>query len=310
MDIKRRFIERAKERRRKRLSKEVEEMRTLDKHYLLRNSSSEETETRASSNLSTLLAASCIASTLSSIENSASSAKVNSLYDRTSTPEETQIIHPVIYKRDIYIKSRNESTMTKPKGIETRGGKHHLDEAKPTLPPFSVSGSMLCREMEKGEMSHVGTTAPQYMMSPQKPIGLPANSIMASMLFRTLEKEEHFSRAGSDGKRTDRKQYPPIPAEITSSDSRSSTGGSTVSAVTMYSISEASSDPRMMKASKDLLAILQSNNFVAFDVKPKKTLYEISTLTYHNLSSNLSSNLSNHAKKGTPPCITCIVQLL
>jgi hypothetical protein len=269
MDLKRRFVERAEERRKKRLSKEVAEMRSLDKHYLLRNASSEDTESRASSNMSTLLTASCIASSLSSIE---SSSKVNSLYDRTSTPEETQIIHPVIYKRDIYV-PLNESSMNKPRGIETRGDKHNLDEAKTNLPPFSVSGSMLCREMEKGRMHHLVTTAPQYMMSPQKPIGLPANSIMASMLFRTLEKEEQFSFAGSDGKRTDRKQYPSIPAEVTSSDSRSTTGGSTVSAITMYS-SEASSDLRMMKASKDLLAILQSNNFAAFDAKPKKTLYE------------------------------------
>lgn len=270
MDLKRRFIERAEERRKKRLSKEVAEMRSLDKHYLLRNASSEDTESRASSNMSTLLTASCIASSLSSIE---SSSKVNSLYKRTSTPEETHIIHPVIYKRDIYVNPLQESSMNKPRGNETRGDKHDVDEAKTSLRPFSVSGSMLCREMEKGRVHHVVTTAPQYTMSPQKPIGLPANSIMASMLFRTLEKEEQFSFAGSDGKRTDRKQYPSIPAEVTSSDSHSTTGGSTVSAITMYS-SEASSDLRMMKASKDLLAILQSNNFAAFDAKPKKTLYE------------------------------------
>jgi hypothetical protein len=142
------------------------------------------------------------------------------------------------------------------------------------LPPFSLAGSMLCREMGNKKILPEITEAPQSTYSPQRPIGLPANTLMASMLFRSLEEEEQFTLGGSDGQYPDKAENSSIPDVVTSSssDSRSATG-SNVSAITMYS-REANSDPRMMKASKDLLAILQSNNFADFDAKPKTTLYE------------------------------------
>jgi hypothetical protein len=150
-----------------------------------------------------------------------------------------------------------------------------FDEAKDSrLPPFSLAGSMLCREMDKKTSQGI-TKVSQRMYSPQRPIGLPVNTIMASMLFRTLEKEEQVSLGSINGQYPDKKEHSSIPDVVTSSSSDSrSTAGSTVSAITMYS-SEANSDPRMMKASNDLLAILQSNNFAAFDAKPKVTLYEM-----------------------------------
>jgi hypothetical protein len=274
-DIKRRFNERAADRCKRRVAKEIAEMHALDKHYLLRNSSSEDTQSSTSNNMSRLLASSCIASSMSyGSESTASTSKVSSLYERSSCPEDTQVIHPVIYKRDIYLKPLEESSKVQPSSIQARGKMRDLDEAKvSSLPPFSLAGSMLCHEMDKRIAQGI-TKAPQNMYSPQRPIGLPANTIMASMLFRTLEQEEQLSLGGSDGQHPDKNEHPSILEVVTSSSSDSrSTAGSTVSAITMYS-SEANSDPRMMKASKDLLAILQSNNFAAFDAKPKTTLYE------------------------------------
>jgi hypothetical protein len=199
------------------------------------------------------------------------------LYQRSSKQEKTQVVHPVIYKRDIYLASRKEPGPAKAvqKVVDNRGIMNDLsnvaDEAKTSLPAYSLTGSMLCREMEKGKIRSNGTAASQKMMSPQKPMGLPPNTIVASMLFRTLQEEEMSAKITGGSK--DRLGLASIPENVL--DSPKDGAASTVSSLTMHS-KESEVDPRIVRASNNLLRILQANNFEAFDAKPKPrtTLYE------------------------------------
>lgn len=70
-----------------------------------------------------------------------------------------------------------------------------LTEPKHALPASSIAGSMLYKDTVKSACNtrnlrrEIISDTPGFL-SPQKPTGLPANTIMASMLFRTMQTEE------------------------------------------------------------------------------------------------------------------------
>jgi hypothetical protein len=294
-DLKRRFAERTAERRNKKSTLNDDVKQTMS-----RNSSADDTSSIStkSSMMNFAIASSTIASNCSSdIENRKASKHCSNLYRRSSTGKSetpTKVVHPVIHKRDIYLASRNPndrtratpSKATEKKGINSRGVMNGVmndisngpeAEAKTNLPAYSLTGSMLCREMEKGNIRSNGTTANQ-LTSPQKPMGLlPSNTIVGSMLFRTIEEEEKTKSASSVSLNqygVPTKVKTRIPQEVIPSP----TGRSIVSEITMHS-KESDVDPNMVKASKNLLQILRNNQFQSFDnpkpkPKPKRTLYE------------------------------------
>lgn len=301
-DLKRRFAERTAERRNKKSTLNDDVKQTTS-----RNSSGDDTSSIStkSSMMNFAIASSTIASNCSSdIENRKASKHCSNLYRRTSTGKSetpTKVVHPVIHKRDIYLASRNPnartratpSKATEKKGINSRGMMNDIAdsrgvmsdisngpeaEAKTNLPAYSLTGSMLCREMEKGNIRSNETTANQQFTSPQKPMELlPSNTIMGSMLFRTIEEEEKTKSASSVSLNqygVPTKVKTRIPQEVIPSP----TGRSIVSEITMNS-KESDVDPNMVKASKNLLQILRNNQFQSFDnpkpkPKPKRTLYE------------------------------------
>mmetsp|Transcript_8762 Transcript_8762/g.12406 ORF Transcript_8762/g.12406 Transcript_8762/m.12406 type:complete len:379 (-) Transcript_8762:202-1338(-) len=76
--------------------------------------------------------------------------------------------------------------------------KRILSEPNHALPTYSVAGSMIYNDMEKKDADkkqkrrahRAGDTSDRKFLSPQKPTGLPPNTIMASMLFRTLHNDD------------------------------------------------------------------------------------------------------------------------
>ena len=203
-DLKRRFRERTAERRNKKNASRDEA--ELEKRTIIRNSSSEDSSvtSKSSNMLSFAIASSTIASSCNSGTESSKSSHYSNLYRRSSKKEsKTIVVHPNIYKRDIYLASRKHHKSTKPtvqKVINDRRVMSDVsngpDEAKTSLPAYSLTGSMLCRELDQGKIRSNGTRVNQNTMSPQKPVALPPNTIMASMLFRTLEQEEKSASTG------------------------------------------------------------------------------------------------------------------
>lgn len=281
-DLKRRFRERTAERRRK--NGAARDEAELERRSIFRNSSSEESSvaSKSSNMMSFAIASSTIASSCNSgTDSSKSSHHRSNLYRSSSKQENTRVVHPVIYKRDIYLASRKHHKSTNPAVQQVVKDRRVMSdvsngpdsEAKTSLPAFSLTGSMLCRELEKGSIRENGTRANQSTASPQKPMVLPPTTIMASMLFRTLEQEEKSESTG----RTRNQYGVPIRARTTIPDevvpSPANTVKSGVSELTMHTI-QSKEDPRMAKASKNLLCILQSNQFQEFDAEAKTTLYE------------------------------------
>lgn len=300
-DLKRRFAERTAERR---AARDEAKLGKLS----IRNSTSEDSSSTVSTKSSIMnfaIASSTIASSCGSSSNGtenrdASKHYHSDLYQRSSM--QTKVVHPIVHKRDIFLASRTapartsrtrettqKGTVKKRSGgvmndiADSRGGimndisngSTEEPEAKTTLPPYSLTGSMLCREMEQGNIRPNGTTANQQMFSPQKPMGLPSNTIMASMLFRTLQQEEESestSHVSLNQYGVPTKSKKRVPKEVLPSP----TSRSEVSELTLQS-KESEVDPNMVKASKNLLRILQNNQFQAFDnnTKPKcSILYE------------------------------------
>ena len=298
-ELKRRLGDRVAERRRKkRDATEAAEMSLMDDHPLLRASTSDDSSSVKSNMMNYAIASSCIASNFS-VEDDKKTDKVSELYRQKATQNATQIIFPVMCKRDIYLSPWKENSPAKiaRSGIESRQVMSDLsnieesdfsnveEAATKGLPRYSLTGSMLCREMERGNILPGGTSAPQTMMSPQKPMGLPVNTIMASMLFRTLQKEESLSLQTVYGQHEQKgsKEIVPRTIHLLTPESSSRKVGELVprtvtrgnSSSTISSITDHPSekpDMRMIKASNNLLALLQSNNFAEFDKRAK--LYE------------------------------------
>lgn len=282
-DLKRRFRERTAERR-NRSGGIRDEAERHSKHSISRNSSSDDLSSNMMMNFA--IASSTIASNCNSEQDYQKASKHSNLYQRSSKQEQTQVVFPNINKRDIYLASRNHKEPKPAKAVQKvvdhRGVMNDIsndrDEAKTNLPAFSLTGSMLCRELENNRVRQNGTKANQTMLSPQKPLGLPSNTIMASMLFRTLQEEEEKTKA-SGTTNNSKNQYAAkfnIPTEVV----HSPTARSIVSEITQHT-KESSVDPKMVDASHNLLRILQSNRFQSFDddAKPQpsrraSSLYE------------------------------------
>ena len=153
---------------------------------------------------------------------------------------------------------------------------------KTILPSYSISGSMLCSNVEQGKIQENSTSAARNMPSRQKPTGLPPNAVMASTLFRTMNLDQTTERTKKNPaeKATLRNLYSSASTEsnddeapyVTINRSNSSDGAqSSVSALTMHSTSQ--HDP-LVRASNSLLDILRSNRFENFDEETASALYE------------------------------------
>jgi hypothetical protein len=144
-----------------------------------------------------------------------SSTQSSDLYRQRRSPTDgSRIVHPVVCKRDIYFglgddtnKSKNRKQNRDPGGRrESRGqrepvgavrtGIHNKtendvgQEKAPNLPSYSIAASMLCaKHDENGKIMPSTKNGRSILTSPPKPRGLPPNTIMASMLFRTLGHE-------------------------------------------------------------------------------------------------------------------------
>ena len=206
-----------------------------------------------------------------------STATSGELYRTTSSHEE-RFEFPNFHKRDIYMADDKRNSH----GETDKGEKR-------TLAAYSISGSMLCSNVEKGYIPSNSTSAARKRTSPLKPTGLPPNAVMASTIFRTMKQDDRAHKSADPRKRRLIKtlSHRDIHASF-SSDSgderapyvdinrtNSKDGGqSSVSSVTMYSSYQ--NDP-LVRASNSLLDILRSNRFQAFDKCEEETsvaLYE------------------------------------
>ena len=192
---------------------------------------------------------------------------------------------PIIHKRDIFMTDGSDhgcikSGASRPNEVSTQNR---------SLASYSVSGSMLCNNIEKGYIPNNSTSAARKLECPQKPHGLPPNAVMASNLFRTMKLDKPTQNAYTE------KKIRPVKAlaqrgiyASDSSDSRDEEGPcltikrtqskdgahSSVSSVTMYSCYH--NDP-LVRASNSLLDILRANKFQTFDNCEEETsvaLYE------------------------------------
>jgi hypothetical protein len=265
-DLKRKFRERTEERR-NRMTAIRDEAKLA--HAISRNSSSDESSTK-SNMMNFAIASSTIASDCSSHLDYHKASKHSNLYQQSSKQEPTKIVYPNLNKRDIYLATRKESKPAKiiQREVNTRGAmsdiSNGLDEAKTSLPAFSLTGSMLCRELENGHIRSNGTTANQTMLSPPKPLILPANTITASMLFRTLQQEEEKTKTSRSTGNSNMNQYARkffVPEEVLPSPAAKSV----VSELTQHT-KDSEVDPKMVDASHNLLRILQMNQFEQFEV--------------------------------------------
>ena len=136
---------------------------------------------------------------------------------------EIRVVHPVVCKRDIFLdadfdfemhnnnNNNNKTTMPSSKPMKKTKTKRAAAPAKSmafpafeatvfpddkgpsSLPPFSVTGSMLYNNIESGKLKEGETKAAgarPKLMSPPRPHTLPPNTIMASMVYRTLQHTE------------------------------------------------------------------------------------------------------------------------
>lgn len=241
-----------------------------------------------------------------------------SLYDRVNTPVKEETIHPVFCKRDIFVQKPREPQETRShrsqgsnkyrsKRVEPPGNTYRPAREKPrygheellqedapaesmpsSLPSFAVAGSMLCSSIQSERPESNGTRKIQHQRKASayggaQPRSLPENTIMASMLYRTLpadnqKRTNNQSKSRSDGRKQVADYYDSeedydsnVPHSINRTDSKDG-GVSTVSSVTMYSTYN--HDP-MVRASNNLLDnILRSNKFEEFK-RQTQTLEEV-----------------------------------
>ena len=275
-DLKQKFRDRTTERRNRKM--------VIRDEAKLPNPHSSFDNSQKSNMMNFAIVSSTVASEYSSDLDYHKASKHSNLYQRSSK-QATQVVYPNYNKRDIYLASRTEVKPAKAvqKVVDKRGVMNDisngLDEAKTNLPAFSLTGSMLCRELENGNIRSNGTTANQTMLSPQKPIGLPTNTIEASMLFRTLAEEEEKTKTSGSTHNT-MNQYARkfhVPEEVLPSP----TARSIVSELTQHT-KTSEVDPKMLDASHNLLRILQKNQFQQFETSEvkryapsrRKSLYE------------------------------------
>ncbi|KAI2491135.1 hypothetical protein MHU86_23421 [Fragilaria crotonensis] len=220
-------------------------------------------------------ASAMIAATFSN--DTKSTASSGGLY-RSASSHEERFEFPNFHKRDIYLADGPRNCHAETDKVEKR-----------TLAAYSISGSMLCSNVEKGYIPSNSTSAARKLNSPLKPTGLPANAVMASTLFRTMKLDDRSHKSADPTKRRLIKttSHSDIHASFSndSGDERapyvdikrtnSKDGAqSSVSSVTMYSSYQ--NDP-LVRASNSLLDILRSNRFQTFDKCEEETslaLYE------------------------------------
>lgn len=215
-------------------------------------------------------ASAVIASTFSSETRSTVSSD---LYHTQRSPKEERFEYPIAKAME--------------KSFETEGkpqnGSHHQSknaragEPKPSVPSFSISGSMLCSNIEQGRIKEDSTAAANKISKPHRATGLPPTAVAASSLFRSMQLEEHAdttknkNRGPMDRKVARHNLYGSVSADsideedspyVTIKHCDSKDGAqSSVSSVTMYSSYQ--NDP-MYRASNNLLDILRSNKFENF----------------------------------------------
>lgn len=206
------------------------------------------------------------------------------LYHTTSSQEE-RIEFPNFHKRDIYLANGKNNCPTDTGKV----GSDEFKNEKRTLAAYSISGSMLCSNIEKGSIQANSTSVSQKLTSPLRPTGLPPNAVMASTLFRTMKVDDRVKKTAKPTTRrliksvshrdihasfsTDSGDERAPYVNIKRSDSKDG-AQSSVSSVTMYSSYQ--NDP-LVRASNSLLDILRSNRFQAFDNCEEETsvaLYE------------------------------------
>eukprot|EP00545_Synedropsis_sp_CCMP1620_P000938 CAMPEP_0119014398 /NCGR_PEP_ID=MMETSP1176-20130426/9663_1 /TAXON_ID=265551 /ORGANISM="Synedropsis recta cf, Strain CCMP1620" /LENGTH=300 /DNA_ID=CAMNT_0006967569 /DNA_START=52 /DNA_END=954 /DNA_ORIENTATION=- len=212
------------------------------------------------------------------------STVASDLYRAQRSPKEERIEYPVVHKRDIFIRTEAEPQLM---------SDHHTKkfigiEPKPSLAAYSISGSMLCGNIENGRIKEDSTKGARKMTSPQKPTGLPKTAVAASALFRSMQFDDvpaaetrrftgpterkkalHQNIYGSmsdDSIDDEDSPYVTIKRSDSKDDAQTS-----VSSVTMYSNYQ--NDP-MVRASTNLLDILRSNKFENFTEETSQSLYE------------------------------------
>lgn len=260
------------------------------------------------SNFATL-GSSVIATTFSDDTQSTNSSD---LYRQQRSPMDgSRIVHPVVCKRDIYIGLKDDvksGNVTRHKGDNREskdpGGRREATghwepcgsiledfqnenecsfshNVKISLPLNSMSASMLCASRDNGGkvVTFKKRKCNPSLMSPPKPRGISHNTIMASMLFRTLGEETKRSPSEYIAKNEteNESEYEPQSDEEVSDDSdddhvvpqdvskHRECAESSVSSVTMYSSYH--NDP-VVRASTNLYNILRSNHFGAMNNKP------------------------------------------
>ena len=147
------------------------------------------------------VASAMISATLSNETKSTVSS--GGLYRSTSSHEE-RFEFPNFHKRDIYMADGNRNCHEDTHKI--RPGEYNNE--KKTLASYSISGSMLCSNIDKGCIPVDSTSAARKLTSPLKPTGLPPNAVMASTLFRTMKLDDRPHRITEPTKRDSSRQRP------------------------------------------------------------------------------------------------------
>lgn len=260
------------------------------------------------SNFATL-GSSVIATTFSDDTQSTNSSD---LYRQQRSPTDgSRIVHPVVCKRDIYIglkddvksekarKQKRDNRESKDPGgrretighwepcgiiLEDFQNENEIEclysqGTRKSFPLNPMSASMICAVHDEGGMTSNKKTDKSSLMSPPKPRGIPHNTIMASMLFRSLgeETKRSPSKFGLKNETEIEREYEPQSDDEVSDDSdgddvvprdvseHRECAQSSVSSVTMYSSYH--NDP-VVRASNNLYNILRSNHFNEMNNKP------------------------------------------
>jgi hypothetical protein len=197
-----------------------------------------------------------------SVETKSSNA--SDLYRAQRSPKEGRVEFPVLQSRDM-----NKSHKT---------SDHYTKEAiaiekKPSFASYSISGSMLCTNIENGRIKENSTSAATKKTSPHIPTGLPPTAVAASSLFRSMNlTTAHVANTKRlTGPAPQQNLY--VSRSVDSVDEEDSPyvtikrpgskdgAQSSVSSVTMYSTYQ---NDAMVRASNNLLDILRSNKFENF----------------------------------------------
>lgn len=213
-----------------------------------------------------------------------STVSSSDLYHSGSGHEE-RIEFPNFHKRDIYmadgVKPVNDNHVEKKKSQP-----NDFTISPRTIPSYSISGSMLCGNIEKGKIKDNSTSATTRPRDSVKPAGFPANAVMGSALFRTMKLDSSIQTM-TETELTKQKLQKTIANRtvcnslsvdshddedspyVTIQRTNSSDGAhSSVSSVTMYSSYQ--NDP-LVRASNSLLDILRSNRFNTFEKCEEET---------------------------------------